>query len=54
MTDYDNDLTGGGFLYGQANATYCSGEYNVNVSSDALSLILDFFQGTVGSYSVFT
>ena len=43
-TVYDSDLIGS---LDSTLATTCSGQYSTNVSSDVLTLILDFFQGTV-------
>ncbi|XP_053393438.1 transmembrane channel-like protein 7 isoform X2 [Mercenaria mercenaria] len=46
-TTYDSDLTGSGSsAYTTTIATTCSALYSPNVTSDALTLILDFFQGT--------
>jgi hypothetical protein len=47
-TTYDTDLTGtGSSVFTTTVAETCMTQYSPNVSSDALSLILGFFQGTV-------
>ncbi|XP_052781485.1 transmembrane channel-like protein 7 isoform X2 [Mya arenaria] len=47
-TEYVSDLVGndGQFSAYTTNVTSCSSSYSPNVSSDALTRILDFFQGT--------
>ncbi|XP_060601811.1 transmembrane channel-like protein 7 isoform X1 [Ruditapes philippinarum] len=46
-TTYDTDLTGtGSSAFTTTVAETCTTQYNPNVTSDALSLILGFFQGT--------
>lgn len=49
MDSYDEDLIGtaGAYSVAVTEATTCSAAYSPNVSTDALSLILDFVQGTV-------
>ncbi|KAH3720420.1 hypothetical protein DPMN_063319 [Dreissena polymorpha] len=45
-TVYDTDLIGSDSKFNTTIAETCSASYTTNVSSDALTLILDFFQGT--------
>ena len=52
IADYDRSVTGvddSASFTGVALADTCSGQYEPNVTSDALSLVLDFIQGTVSS-----
>ncbi|KAH3863483.1 hypothetical protein DPMN_026472 [Dreissena polymorpha] len=45
-TVYDTDLIGSDSKFNTTVAETCSASYTTNVSSDALTLILDFLQGT--------
>ncbi|XP_052245984.1 transmembrane channel-like protein 7 [Dreissena polymorpha] len=45
-TVYDTDLIGSDSKFNTTIAETCSASYTTNISSDALTLILDFFQGT--------
>ena len=52
IADYDRSVTGvddSASFTGVALADTCSAQYQPNVTSDALSLVLDFIQGTVST-----